>query len=153
MTRLEPIRHPPPKPSTSAIIAGVVLIVMSIVAFANSGCVNQRRTTLAAELAALNTARDVFVKWDKAYQLELAHRAQSEGKTKDETKATVAAYRATFQAAVVRAFALAFGEIAAAAVDDEKPMPKTPSAVIKSINALKPGQDPPPVLCESECAP
>lgn len=69
------------------------------------------RQGLATALAATNAARETFGGWDEQHQVALAYR----GKTREETEAMLADYRAR-RADVVAAFALAYTSIAAAEV-------------------------------------
>jgi hypothetical protein len=66
--------------------------------------------TLNTSLAATNAARDQFIAWDKAHQLEIVDGAD----TKEEAQAALAAYRAK-RAPVLKAFTIAYTSIAAAA--------------------------------------
>lgn len=119
---------------------GVALLIAAVVVYSQAGCgANTRRATLTAELVALNAARDSYVRWDRDYQMSIVERATS----RDEARANVDAYRSTVQVAVMRAFAFAYGQLAAAAVDDKKPIPSLPGSVTKALGELKPGKDPP----------
>jgi hypothetical protein len=133
-------------PSTQSIILGVVLIVMAIIVGTQSGCgPNARRTTLASEFVALKAARDTFTTWDRQHQMGILEKADPANRADYDKQ--IAAYR-ELQAVIVHAFEVAFSQIAEAATDDKKPMPKPPDAMIKILRVIKPG-DPPPVLCGS----
>lgn len=139
-----------PRHSWTQLIA-VMVFVACVVALIHMsvGCgPNTRRTTLATELATLNTARDVFVGWDKGYQASIVDKALAEGVTKDEVTRRIQAYRATIQLAVMCAFAYAYDQIRTAASDDKKPMPNATADVVRGIGELKPGNDPPADLFE-----
>lgn len=139
-------RFRPPGPQS--IVVGLVLIMMAIMMLAQTGCgPSARKTTLAAELAALNTARDAFVRWDRAKQMAILERAPDRA-TYD---AQIAAYR-TIQAVIVNAFERAYSQIAEAATDDKRPMPTVPDVILRALKGLKPGADPPVLPCSNPIA-
>jgi hypothetical protein len=88
-------------------IAALVLVVL---AACGGSFTDKANKTLATSLAATNAARDQFLAWDKAHQLELVDGAT----TKDEAEAKLAAYRMKRQP-VLKAFTAAYVSIAAAA--------------------------------------
>lgn len=131
-----------PPPSTRALIIGVIVVVAAIVTLVGCGP-SARQAALTTELVALNTARDTFVSWDRDHQSAIVDQALADGLTKAAVTALIDAYRATVQTAVMRAFAYAYERLAAAALDEKKPLPKAPAALIQGVRDLKPGHDPP----------
>lgn len=89
----------------------VFLLVVLVVVTACSGSIKQRAdTALSTALLATNAARDQFLAWDKAHQLELIAAAQ----TRAQGEAALAAYRAKREP-VLHAFTVAYAAIGAAA--------------------------------------
>lgn len=89
--------------------ARIVPLVL-ILAACGGSFTDRANKTLATSLAATNAARDQFLAWDKAHQLELVDGST----TKDEAEAKLAAYRMKRQP-VLKAFTLAYTAIGAAA--------------------------------------
>lgn len=91
--------------------APVVVLALLV---ASPGCggsfTDTANKTLSTSLAATNAARDQFISWDKAHQMELVDAAA----TKEEAEAALAAYRAK-RVKVIRAFTIAYTSIGAAA--------------------------------------
>lgn len=91
--------------------SGLLILAVLVTLVACSGSVKQRAdTALSTALAATNAARDQFLAWDKAHQLELVEAAQ----TREQGEASLAAYRAK-RAPVLHAFTVAYASIGAAA--------------------------------------
>lgn len=130
--------------SSQAIVLGIALLIAAV---AQVSCgADARRTTLAAELAAVNTARDLFVKWDKAYQMAILDAAEAQGATKQEVHRRLAEYR-KMQAKVLEGFAKVYAAIARAATDDGEASfqaaKRRSNDAIKGVRDLKHGKDPP----------
>lgn len=90
-------------------VAALVALVCALSACSGS-FTDRAHRTLNTTLAATNAARDEFVAWDKAKQLELVDAAE----TKEAAEAALAEYRRK-RAPVLRAFTIAYTSIAAAA--------------------------------------
>lgn len=86
------------------------IVVVLLVACGGGSFTDKANKTLATSLAATNAARDQFLAWDKAHQLELVDGST----TKDEAQAKLAAYRMKRQP-MLKAFTMAYTAIGAAA--------------------------------------
>lgn len=142
-----PVHVPPSRALAWGLQVLHVIILIIIFALATAcGGPNVRKATLTAELAALNAARDTFVKWDKDYQLMLVDTAA----TKEEARARVAQYRVVIQSAIETLFVSAYQAISNAAMQDDETTLKTAqkiSAVVsEGIGKLKGGAGPPTAL-------
>ena len=91
-------------------IAPVALVALLVIGCGGGSFVDKADKTLATSLAATNAARDEFLRWDALHQLELVDAATTEV----EAEAALATYRKK-RAPVVKAFAVAYSAIAAAA--------------------------------------
>lgn len=125
---------------TQLVWVGVVMIVLSLVVY-QSGCgPSARQIALRTELAAVNTARDAFTSWDHDHQMEIVAKASS----REDAVTKLESYR-KLQEKVIQAFIVIYRQIAASALEDDKPDPVLEAArkLRDFILKLKPGQDPP----------
>lgn len=89
----------------------IVLLLVAVAAGCGGGSfTDHAHRSLNTALAATNAARDEFVAWDKAHQLELVDAAA----TKEAAEAALTAYRSKREP-VLRAFTITYTTIAAAA--------------------------------------
>lgn len=91
-------------------ISWVPVLLVLITACGGSSFTEKAHSSLGTALVATNAARDEFLAWDKAHQLELVDAAP----TAEAAKASLAAYRAK-RAPVLHAFTVAYTAIGAAA--------------------------------------
>ncbi len=85
-------------------------LVLVILAACGGNFTKRADKTLSTSLVATNAARDAFVSWDEKHQLEIVDRAAS----RETAEAQLKTYRQKRQD-VVKAFAIAYAAIAAAA--------------------------------------
>lgn len=131
---------------TQSIVLGFACLVAALVVGTQSGCGgNVRRTTIAAELAAVKTARQIFHEWDVEQQVRIASTAES----REEGERQLQVFQ-KLRNNVTRAFAYVIQLLLDAAVaEDEQSLAKARKSageLVKGISQLKPGQDPPPKL-------
>ncbi len=90
-------------------LAPLAVLVLLVSACGATSFVDTTHKTLATSMAATNAARDQFLSWDKAHQLEIVDGAD----TKEEAQGALASYRAK-RLKVIRAFTIAYTSIGAA---------------------------------------
>ena len=93
-----------------SIVAPAVVLALFVVGCGGASFTDTAQKTLTTSLAATNAARDQFLSWDRAHQLELVDAATSP----DDAKADLATYRAK-RVKVIRAFTITYTTIGAAA--------------------------------------
>lgn len=100
-----------------------------------SGCAGSQRTdTIKAALITADSARDGFLAYDRAHEMELVQQAVSA----DDARAKLIAYQ-TKRAKVDPMFALAYRAIAAAELlNDDTSVTSMQSAIVSLLDALKP---------------
>lgn len=118
---------------------------MILVLILAAGCGNfteKASSTLATTLAATNSARDEFIKWDKQHQLDLVDKA----KTRTEAEEGLKAYRKKRQK-IVQSFTIAYSAIAGAAAilplveDGKKPKEDLAKLLVDAVNAFRVAMD------------
>ena len=91
-------------------IAPVVVLALLAVGCGGASFTSTAHKALNTSLASTNAARDQFLAWDKAHQMEIVDVAD----TKEAAQAGLAAYRAK-RLPVIKAFTIAYTSIGAAA--------------------------------------
>ncbi len=90
--------------------ASVAVLFLFVAGCGGASFTDTANKTLSTSLAATNAARDQFLSWDKAHQMELVAVATSP----EEAKDALAAYRAK-RMPVIKAFTITYTSIGAAA--------------------------------------
>lgn len=102
-------------------IATLYLVVAALAFSLGASCTTNKRTeTLQAALFTVNTARDKMTVADREHQGAIIAAAQAAGKTRDQVKAELAAYREK-RDVVEKAFEVVYRAIASAATADDRP--------------------------------
>lgn len=123
-------RNPPIQAYLVAAIC-LALFVISLMAACTNG---QRQDTLRASIITVDTARDGFIRWDRAHQQAIAENATS----RDDVEAKIAAYRAHEQRDIALSFEVAYRAIGIAATQtDQASLSGAVRAVAELLASIK----------------
>lgn len=120
-----------------AYLVAFICLAMFAISLMSSCTSAQRQDTLRASILTVDTARDGFIRWDRAHQQALVENASS----REDVEAKIAAYRAHEQRDIQLSFEVAYRAIGVAATQtDQASLSAAARAVadlVASIQALR----------------